>query len=66
MIVLEIVLEGKVAEALAEIAEKMGIGIDMVVVRACQHYIRWTEEHGVRRFVGVGLGMVDDEGSTGD
>ena len=55
MIELQIILEKALAEKLEAIGEKFGISLDMVVVMACQKYVRWVERFGLPRITGVKL-----------
>ena len=56
MIELQIILEGAVAEKLQAIAERLGLGLVIVVVMACQKYIRWVDQRGLPPITGVKLG----------
>lgn len=53
MIELQIILEKQLAEKLEAIGEKFGISLDMIVVMACQKYVKWVERFGLPRITGV-------------
>lgn len=55
MRVLEIVLDDDLSEKLEAIAQALGLPLDVVVVMACQKYVRRVEEHGLPRITGVML-----------
>jgi len=60
MVVLEIILRHEEAEELECIAEALGLTLEIVVVMACQKYIRRVREHGLPKITGVRMHLDKD------
>jgi len=56
MIELEILLEKKLASKMEAIAEWLGISLEIVIVMACQKYVRWVEKRGLPKITAVAMG----------
>lgn len=59
MIELEIILTGVVAEKIQQIAERLGLRVETVVVMACQKYVKWVDQRGLPRITGVRMNDSD-------